>query len=453
MSFTRVSAILRSTWLLNKQWADAHVPLVYSFLKGDSSVVSQIMGDLKPERYMGDPQGQEDADEVNTQLAKNVFEVNCSSDLNKLPAGSIAYVNIDGPLFKSGDICSYGMEDYAELFYSIANAGNIVGVILDCDSPGGQVDGTATFTDAVKKCTELKPVIGFVDDGMACSAMYWVLSACTEIYCSQPTDVTGSIGVYCTIADWDAYYVSQGLPVHDVYAPQSTEKNIEYRESIAGDDTKMKADLAFIASTFISTVKANRKGKVTGSDWATGATYFAADALAQGLIDGIKSFDQVVFRTNRLINLNKNNMAFEKILAIAKQEAFAVVDEGFAVSEEGLNNIEAFIAAAENVTDQATQLQEQLTAVQGGLTELEKTISAKDVTIGTQASRITELEALVEQYGAKPSGNGSVVSPVAAEVPKGDEPVARVSALDDANHPLNQMADAYTGSTEKRTMN
>lgn len=442
MSFQRISAILRNNWMVDKQWANTHLPLVYSFLKGDTAAATVLMG------------GENDAmdDDTPIQLAGNVYKINVRTNVFALPANSIAYVDIDGPLFKAGDACSDGMADFAELFYRLKAASNIVGVILDIDSPGGQVDGTATLADAIKQCTLQKPVIGFVDDGMSCSAAYWVLSACTEIYCSQPTDAVGSIGVYCTIADWNAYYAHEGLPVKDVYAPESTDKNIEYREAINGNDTPLQNDLSFIAQTFIKTVETNRAGKLKSNDWKTGATFFAKDALAMGLIDGIKGFDYVLKRTNRFIHQQKNtNMAFEKTLAVAMATAFAVTDEGFALSEEHLNNIETALTNAAQQEATIAQLNDTITALQATGAELVTTNSNQATTIATQAKRIAELEQLVAQYGSQASGNGTTFAPVTAEAAAtADEGKPKyVSALDDPNHPLNQMADGITSGIKR----
>lgn len=432
MSFAKASAIVRGKWLIDKQWAGAHMPLVISFMKGDAKAGSMLMGD-------DDMMNEED--DSPEKIAQNVYEINCDTDLTEVPYCSVVLVDVDGPMFKAGDMCSDGMEDYAELFSSIAQASNITGVILDLDSPGGQVDGTATFAAAVKACAAVKPVIGYVNDGLCASAAYWVLSACTEIYCSQPTDAVGSIGVYCTIADWNAYYAAEGLPIKDVYAPESTDKNIEYRESIAGNDELLQADLSVIAKAFISAVKTNRKGKIKGSNWATGKMFFAADAIAEGLIDGIKSFDQIVLKLSRTAKTikNSNNMAFEKTLTVAAVDAFEVVDGGFLLGEEALNNIEANLISSAEFNFKINQVSQKNDSLNTQIDALINTAVKDSATIRTQSARIVELEAKVAELGGKPSGNGSVLISKKDEV-AGDK-AATPSYLDD-NDPINQFADS-----------
>jgi protease IV len=408
MSFKTASAILRGRWLVDKQWANAHMPIIFSVMKGDAKA-GAILG-LSDD----DDMDEDEEDNIPKNIGKNVYTVSPGTNLRDLPDGTIAFIDIDGPLLKGGDWCSYGMEDYAEMMYGIMNADNICGVILDIDSPGGQADGTATFADAINECKQAKPVIGFIDDGLAASAAYWVISACTEVYCSQPTDAAGSIGVYCTVADWNAYYESQGLPVHDVYSTLSDDKNLDYRESIKGNDKLLQAELDVIANAFINAVKTNRKGKVNGSDWATGKMYYAADAIKQGLIDGVKSFNQIILRLNRLVSINKNSnsntMAFEKTLVAAGAQQFEVTDAGFVLQEEQLNAIEANIAAKETAVatantqvteanDKVTGLTAQVEAAEQKATKAGEQLAEATTKLDAANTRIAELEAL----GVKPT--------------------------------------------------
>ncbi len=98
------SAILRGRWLLDKQWADAQIPLVFSFLRGES--VDFGIPNKKSEN------------EIILPLAlasnSNLFEVSPGSN-TCLPKNSIAVVNLEGPMLKRGGMCSYGMVDQADL--------------------------------------------------------------------------------------------------------------------------------------------------------------------------------------------------------------------------------------------------------------------------------------------------------------------------------------------------
>jgi len=210
-------------------------------------------------------------------------------------ANDIGVLTISGALVKDSDHeCGVvGTMEMAEMVEAMAAAG-VSAIVINIDSPGGQVDGTATLADAIHAAEV--PTVAVVNDGMACSAGYWIASAADTIYCTHPTSEVGSIGVYATLADFSKYYEDMGVRVEDVYADQSTEKNNGYRDWLAGNADTFKQRLNSTADAFIDTVKANRAGKlnVAAADPFKGAVYNATDALAIGLIDGIKPYKAVL---------------------------------------------------------------------------------------------------------------------------------------------------------------
>lgn len=436
------SAILRGRWLVDKAWADSHMPLVFRLLKGEAV---DFGGDKK--LYHDDSEDDQEAKRpelISHKCAGNVYKVRPYSDLSTLQNGSIALVTLEGPMMKRGGMCSYGMVDQAQLINRLASSPNISGIILSIDSPGGQADGTAMLSDVIKNARSSKPVLAMIDDGMAASAAMWIASAAHEIYVTQPTDQVGSVGVYTQIADWATHYKEFfKLPVTDIYAPQSTDKNKDYRDAINGDHSGIEEDLSVLADQFINTVANNRAGKVKGDSWKTGKMFYAKDAQKIGLIDGLKSFDQVVSRMNSLIksnstNSNKNTMAFEKTLVAAKAESFAVTDEGFVISEEQLNNVEATIASQETAVASLETANATIADLNNQVTALNTATVAAAETNSTQAARITELEAEVAELGGQSSGDGTVIKAAAKDEIAGDAKIP--SYLSDDN-PANAFAD------------
>jgi protease IV len=389
MSFLLASALLRGGWLIEQGYAEQHLPLVIRMVNGEGI-------------SFGDDREENTEARVLAHAGAGVYGVGYYTDLSKLPDNSIAVLDIIGPVTKYGDMCSYGSAEHASTIGRLANAPNVSSIILNIDSPGGQVDGTTMLADAVKAASSKKPVVAMIDDGMAASAAMWIASAADEIYVTKKTDQVGSIGVYCTLADWVGYAEKQGLKVREIYAPQSTEKNGTYRQAIAGNEEPMKQDLAVIADEFISTIKKNRAGKLTSDKWNSGGMFYAKEAKQIGLIDGIKSFDQVIKRTNQLAQSkqqqsNSFNMAFENTLVAAAAESFDVVEGGFLLSEEQLSAIEASLVTASSAAADSrvafdrmvVARDEQALAAQQATSEL---VTAQE-TIATQAARIQELEA------------------------------------------------------------
>jgi protease-4 len=409
MNYSTISAILRGRWLIDTNYAESQLPLIVGMLKNHQ--LSFSYKGLSEKEDGGMAEEKKTAVHMATVAGRAVYKVSYHSDMNSIPDGSVAFVDLIGPIVKYGGMCSYGAVDKANLLRKIDNAANISGVILNVDSPGGQVDGTSLLADQVKAMS--KPVVAMVDDGMMASAAMWIGSSATEIYATKKSDSFGSIGVYATLYDWNAYLKSEGLPVHEIYAPQSEEKNKDYRDALSGDYSGMKADLSQIAETFIETVSTNRPQAAGSKDkWSKGGMFYATEAKKLGLIDGIKSFDQIVERVSTLAgqyskNNKKNKMsagAFQNTLAASKATEFAVVDGGFLLTEENLNNIEADLTAhTQSAVTSETAQQELQASIDAANQSIQDLTAERDAHV----TRITELEAEVaslSEQTAPPAG-------------------------------------------------
>lgn len=435
-----LSAILRGNWLVDKQWADAHMPLVFRLRNGedvDFGFSNKGLEEPEIDKW------------ISLNAYNNVYNVRPSSELASLPDSSIAVVNLEGPMLKRGGLCSYGMVDQAALIRNLAASPNVAGIILNIDSPGGQADGTAMLAEIIREASKTKPVVAVINDGMAASAAMWLASAAQEIYVTQATDQVGSIGVYTQIADWNSHYKEfMKLNVQDIYAPQSTDKNKGYRDAISGDPKAIEEDLAVLADQFINTVAANRAGKIKGDAWKTGKMFYAKDAKRIGLIDGIMSFDNVVHRTLKLANSptkeqlknqSKKPMAFEKTLTIAKAKSFAVTDDGFTLDEAHLNNIESELTRIDLVETALVAANSTLSASQTALDNANAALVTANAKAMVNGARVTELEGQVTELGKQSSGTGTVLT---KEKDDTAEPV-KVAAYASDESPENIWADKH----------
>lgn len=299
MSFKTLSAILRGRWLLDKQWAETQLPLVLNILNGTNAAVERSGNNMTELPFAIDP----------ATMQRHSLYVGTWSGVKpnpNIPEGSIAIFPVSGPIMKyNGECGEPGSIQRVSWLLDIERRQNVSAAILLIDSPGGQVDGTQSFVNAVKSFS--KPILGLVDDGMAASAAMWLLSATDEAYASLESDQVGSIGVYTSILDYKGYLEKNGLKMHEIYAPQSTEKNKDYREAVAGNYELVIADLKITADTFIASVKSNRRGLADASvdQWSTGRMFYAKEAQKIGLIDGVKSFEHVVKKASWLAKRKK----------------------------------------------------------------------------------------------------------------------------------------------------
>jgi protease-4 len=402
MSLALASAILRGTWLLDPNVAQNQLPIIEGILNGSTRFEPMS----EDEKLKFNPEvfgvvGIAGAGKIVPEASLVSVGTN-SPGVNK--PKMVKVIPIVGVMLKYSEDCGpIGMVEIAKRVSQASSDPQIDAIVLSIDSPGGMVEGTQTLVDAIKASE--KPVVAFVNDGMACSAGYWIASSASEIFASQETDYVGSIGVYVTIADYKKAYEAKGIPIHQIYADQSSEKNKHYKDAIEGNyDSIKKGMLNPIADKFINSVKANRAGKLNAEkgDPFKGDVFMAKRAIEIGLVDKIGSLNDAILRAAELSSITSsetgatiqasNQNSDMKIKLLASQTLLAgVLGVSFAQGEteveheltpENIASVENALVTASN---QLAQANTDLQAAQGELT----TANAEVERLGKQAGTVT----------------------------------------------------------------
>lgn len=213
-------------------------------------------------------------------------------------SGSIAIIPLTGIMMKRGYWWSYGMDDVAEIIRMAYQSDKISAVIIKGDTPGGSTDSIFLLQEVLSEKT--KPTFGFVD-GMCASCGYIVFSYLDKIYAINKMTRVGGIGVFARMIVPNRE--NSNYKIVEVYPDESKDKNLPEREAIEGKPEKMKDELSKLAVYFQDVVKANRPNIDHGT--LTGKTYYAYEAQGLGLIDGIKTFAQVISEIDKLISDRK----------------------------------------------------------------------------------------------------------------------------------------------------
>jgi ClpP class serine protease len=310
MNFKLASAIFQGKLLIEPAYAATQLPLLVEMIKDQVSDRSALRN-IRAERAASMLTNLPDRKAFTTNASLPVFSVTPYTSIDRLPYDSIVVIDIIGPVLKYGSWYGWGTVELNDLVIRMANSDRVKGIILNVDSPGGQAAGTADFAQSIRNVSKVKPVLAIVQDGIAASAAMWIISAAQETYLTQPTDQVGSIGAYNTIFDLTKYFEDMGVVYRDIYAPQSEDKNLDYRQAVEGNDTLIKEDLKFLVEHFIKAVKTNRGMRINekaiedrvNKEPFTGKMYNAAEAITLGLVDGIKPLAGVVARMEQLIKL------------------------------------------------------------------------------------------------------------------------------------------------------
>ncbi|QIX60886.1 hypothetical protein HER32_06720 [Hymenobacter sp. BT18] len=304
------SRLFASPWLISLEHAQSYMPLLAGLLRGTAQPSGENFAEL---RAAAAPQ-----DFVVTSLAGGIVAYGARpTTASATPGGQPDVVNVrvmgvTGPLMKADQECGpRGLMTLASDLQRAAKDTDIHSVLMRVDSPGGQVFGTQSVVDGVKACQAAgKPVVALCEDGLMCSAAYWIGSAADTILVTHETCTIGSIGVMASWPDLQPYFEKMGVVFHEVYAEQSTQKNADFAAAKKGDYKPVQANLTAIAAGFLGAVKANRAGRLDlkafeKSGASAGKTGYATWAGEIGLIDGIGTFEEALGECVRLVQVKR----------------------------------------------------------------------------------------------------------------------------------------------------
>lgn len=172
-----------------------------------------------------------------------------------------------------------------------ANSDDVSAILLNIDSPGGTVAGTADLGEEVRAASKKKPVYAFVSD-LCASAAYWVASQADAIYANNATALIGSIGTVMALYDMSKKAEQEGVetlvfatgPLKGAGIDGSavTEEQRAYFQLLVEDAQK----------SFDSAVKKGRSlTDLQLKNVRSGGVFGATEAEERKLIDGIQSLD------------------------------------------------------------------------------------------------------------------------------------------------------------------
>lgn len=210
----------------------------------------------------------------------------------------IAHIPVGGALgqslkpFERGD----GAVDTLDIRNELAEYGDnpdVIGAIMDFDSPGGMVLGTPETADAIMEFRSRKPIYAYTQ-GMIASAAYWLAVATDGIYATRSANV-GSIGTVITYHDLTGMAAQKGIKVEVIKSGKYKGMGTPGTALTAEQRDYLQERVDTITARFKAHVRAHR-GNIP-DDLMQGQMHFAPEASAAGLINGIvRSKAEVVQR-------------------------------------------------------------------------------------------------------------------------------------------------------------
>lgn len=221
-------------------------------------------------------------------------------------AGGTAVIYVMGPIVEwpsQIDMCEGGTStrQLMAALNEVEADETITGAMLVFSTPGGSVYGVEEAGATINRVKAKKPIFG-VAQSLAASAGYWLLSQCTEAYCTPGGEV-GSIGVYSGHEDISKALEMAGVKIElfeagkfktegHPFGPMSEEGKAYQRQRAQDYYGPFTKAVARGRGVPIEAVRSGMgEGRVVGADVA----------LAEKMIDGIASADEVLAKLQRAV--------------------------------------------------------------------------------------------------------------------------------------------------------
>ena len=199
-----------------------------------------------------------------------------------------------------------GVEAYDKIKRDVTLAADdrdVMAIVLDFDSPGGEAVGAFEAADAIREAARRKPVIAHVT-GVCASAGYALASACSRIIVSQ-SSIIGSIGVVLLHTEISRKLDKAGISTRLIHAGARKIDGNQFEPLTDEVEVELQAEINRFHDLFIGCVANGRPGMTEKAIRATEArTFIGADAVAVGLADEVASFESVIADLGRISPLH-----------------------------------------------------------------------------------------------------------------------------------------------------
>jgi protease-4 len=218
----------------------------------------------------------------------------------------VALLVADGPIqmgraaddpFASASVVA--TDDILEAIAAIEADDSVKSVVLRVDSPGGSALASDVIWRALARLGAKRPIVASLSS-TAASGGYYIASAAQQIV-AQPTTITGSIGVFGGKLVTGGLYTKLGLGTVVVSRGKNSGLLSSHARFTDSEREVIRQTMRATYDTFVNRVAKGRRMSYDAVDRvAQGRIWSGRDALANGLVDELGSFDVAVARAAHL---------------------------------------------------------------------------------------------------------------------------------------------------------
>ena len=239
--------------------------------------------------------------------AKAAREARRATAAANTPGGVIMVLPLYGVVTQRGsadDISGPGVastQKFTQAFRAAMSDDAVAGILIDIDSPGGSVYGVGELADEILQARGAKPVFA-IANSLCASAAYWIGAAADQLFVTPGGEV-GSIGVWSAHEDWSKAMEAAGVTTTLVSAGKFKTEGNPYGPLGKDAEAFMLSrvnDYYGAFTKFVSKGRGVPVGQVRDG-MGQGRVLGADAALAEKMVDGIGTFDDVVKKLSKAI--------------------------------------------------------------------------------------------------------------------------------------------------------
>ena len=204
--------------------------------------------------------------------------------------------NMAGNVSGSGGVST---QQFAQALRAAVADDTVGQILIDIDSPGGSVYGVGELAAEIFDARSKKPVVG-IANSCAASAAYWLGAQCSQLYCTPGGEV-GSIGVKMVHEDVSKALEADGISPTIISAGKFKSEGSPYGPLSDESKAFLQSRVEDYYGAFTKAVAKGRGAAIAQvrDGYGQGRCIGADAALAEGMIDGIATFDDVVAKMTR----------------------------------------------------------------------------------------------------------------------------------------------------------
>lgn len=236
-------------------------------------------------------------------------------------AGEVAVIPVMGVITQRGGWYGTSVERIQAALRD-ATASGAKAIVLDVDSPGGEVYGMDEIAEEIRAVRKTTPVVG-VANSLAASAAYNIISQADEVFVT-PSGEIGSVGVYGMHMDMSAALDQMGLKITFVTAGEGKVEGNAYAPLSEAAMEDMQTDIDRYYQMFVRNVSKGRQAKASPdqirSEWGAWV-YGAPEAVSIGMADHVGTLDDAIRRAGQLARERKSKSALAEVEVTARARA------------------------------------------------------------------------------------------------------------------------------------